>query len=392
MIINIKKFNIFSKKYLLVFGVVALIFLSAYLFLVNSAQKNYKCGSLSDDSEKIVCWKEMVDADLAKGDLDKSMDLVADFYQNDSVFASNCHDFTHTVGKKAYEMFKKGIEFKVGDKTSYCAYGFYHGFMESLVSENGDIEMARDFCKQVDAELSKISSAAKLACYHGIGHGWTNVHDKKLWGNEKAMVEPAIALCEKVTSDPEELKICVTGVFDSISIGYYNLAYDLKIKKNDPYWLCKEQKEIYKTPCYMDLSPAVVWLGEYKLDKSLKYISTVEPDFRDLVVKTLAEDIVRFIIRDNRNIEEQIKICRTLDAKQAGICIQGIASGYLQFGPPKEEEKLSLEFCSNNFLTNSEKSLCYSRVAESIKWVFSNEKFKSVCGLIPNDYQNVCNF
>lgn len=388
-IVNIKyDFN------LIVLLSACILLISSYIiFSTNNKQESggrrNTCVQLNNDVDKVQCWKKLIDTDLSRGDLDKSMDLVAEFYETDQVFASNCHDFTHSVGKKAYEMFSQGIKFKVGNKTGYCAYGFYHGFMESLVSQSGNIEMARDFCTLVDNELSKISSAAKLACYHGIGHGWTNVHDKKLWGNERAMTEPAIKLCEKVANDPEELKFCVTGVFDSISIGYYNLAYDLKINKSDPYWLCKVQKEVYKTPCYMDLTPAIVWMGDYRLDKSLKYISKVESKYKDLVIRTISEDMVRFIIRDNLNLEDQVKICRLLGSK-SGICIQGITSGYLQFGPPKNEEKLAMNFCSSDFLTTQEKTLCYSILQENVKWVYSDDKYKAVCGEIPDQYKNVC--
>lgn len=350
-----------------------------------------KCRTLSDNKAKIECWKQIIDANLAKGDLDGSMNQVAEFYQIDTVFAANCHDFTHTVGKKAYELFSKGVKFKVGDKTAYCAYGFYHGFMESLVSQNGDIETARDFCKFVDSEVAKTSPGAKLACYHGIGHGWTNVHDESLWGDEQKLIQPALTLCEKVTKDPEELKICATGVFDSISIGYYNYFYELKINKKDPYWICKIQKENYKTPCYMDISPAVLWLGEYRLDKALKFLPTVEEKFRDIVAVTLSEDAVRFILKDGLKIEDQIDICRSHKNPVLDLCIQGIASGYLQFGPPREEERLALNFCSNSYLNDEEKKVCFKRLAQSTKQLLSNDRYKESCSKIPENYRGYCN-
>lgn len=349
------------------------------------------CHKLPDDSKKVLCWKAVVDKKLDQGKLDESMNIVARLFNTEPAFAANCHDFMHTVGKTAYDLFSKGIKFNVGSNTSYCAYGFYHGFMESLIVKKGDISMANDFCKYVDKELSVNAPGAKLACYHGIGHGWTNVHDPALFGNERAMVTPALALCEKVTQDPEELKICATGVFDSISIGYYNQEYGLKINKNDPYWLCREQKEKYQVPCYMDLSPAIVWLGEYKLDKSLKYLSKVEPKFRDLVLITIVEDNVRFIINNKENIDDQIKICRTLGTKDSLVCIQGLVSGFLQFGAPGKEEEKAIDFCNLQILNKEEKDACYTKFVTNLRIGFSPDKVKAVCGRLSDENKKYCN-
>lgn len=348
------------------------------------------CRLIDDNSQKIVCWKKVIDKDLSYGDLNRTMEIVSQGYSQDSDFAKNCHDFMHSVGKTAYEMYSNGKNFKVGDKTSYCAYGFYHGFMESLVSRSGDLALAQSFCKKVNDELSKSAPGANLACYHGIGHGWTNVHDPKFFGNERAMVAPAIGLCEKVTSDPEELKICVTGVFDSISISYYNESDGLKMNKQDPYWLCKEQEDKYKTPCYMDLSPAVLWLGDQRLDKSLKYLNTVEVGYRDIVAQTLAEDSVRFIIRDSLNIDMQVGFCRKLGSKYNLTCIYGLAMGYMQFGAPGKEEESGVGFCNLQILSNQEKDYCYSKILPIIKSSFSQEKYSKLCMDNPQDLNKYC--
>ncbi len=357
--------------------------------LKQSPQIN-RCLIIKESSQKIICWKKIIDKDLSKGDLNRAMDTVSVGYAKDFDFAKNCHDFMHSVGKTAYDLFSGGKSFTVGEKTRYCAYGFYHGFMESLVSRSGDISMARSFCAKVDKELANSAPGAKLACYHGIGHGWTNVHDPQMVGNERAMVAPALGLCEKITQDSEELKICATGVFDSISIGYYNEEGGLKIKKEDPYWLCKEQNDKYKTPCYMDLTPAIVWLGDYKLDKSLQYIQHVEPKYRDLVVETIAEDVVRFIIRENLNVGDQVGVCRSLGLKQNLICIGGIAKGYLQFGAPGREEEAGLNFCETGGLNEQEKDYCYSKLIGIIKFSVPKDRYEKVCSSITQIYKKYC--
>lgn len=382
--------NSLSKKTPIIF-LILFTLVTFFAYFVNKSRISISsCVNISEASEKTLCWKKIIDSDLAKGNLNKTMDLVSEGYSLDPIFAKNCHDFMHSVGRTAYDMFLKGENFKVGDKTSYCAYGFYHGFMESLVSRSGDITLARSFCKKVDDDLAKTAPGAKLACYHGIGHGWTNVHDPKAYGNERAMVSPALALCEKVTSDPEELKICATGVFDSISIAYYNETDGLKMNKNNPYWLCQEQSEVYKKPCYMDLTPAVVWLGEYKLDKSFKYLKKVETKYLDLVIETISEDMVRFIIRDSLSVKSQIEICRSLGEKKSLICIGGLAKGYMQFGAPGKEEYSGLIFCENNNLTSAEKDSCIQTATKNSESLVSKERFRLLCSTLKDEYKKYC--
>ncbi|HET7098653.1 MAG TPA: hypothetical protein VFI61_00225 [Patescibacteria group bacterium] len=378
------------KKYFILTVVFsAIILFGVYIFQKNVISIN-SCSNIQNEAQKIICWKGVIDKDLEKGDLNHTMTLVADTYNSDPDFAKNCHDFMHRVGKTAYDLFSKGTDFKIGSKSSYCAYGFYHGFMENLVSKSGDISLARNFCSKVDNELSKDAPGAKLACYHGIGHGWTNVHDPKFFGNERAMIYPALALCEKITQDPDELKICATGVFDSISISYYNQSDGLKMNKIDPYWLCKEQKDRYKAPCYMDLSPAILWLGDYRLNTSLEYLKTVEPKYMDLVVETIAEDAVRFIMRDNLNIDDQVKYCRNLGSRRNLICLHGLALGYLQFGAPGREEESAIGFCDLKILTESEKDSCYSKIMPAVKSSLSKEKYEKMCSNLPSELTKYC--
>lgn len=350
-----------------------------------------RCNRISDQGLRLECWKVLLEKKIEFEGIDKSLDLVDLIYKEDPVSGgAACHDFVHLIGKKAYDLFSQKIDFKISAKTSYCSYGFYHGFMESLVGQNQDIGMARDFCAYIDNQLSKKTANAKLACYHGVGHGWTNVHDENLWGDERAMVYPALAMCERVTSDPHELQICATGVFDSISAAYYNEAYGLRINKADPFWLCKEQKEKYKTPCYMDMAPAITWLGGYKLDKSLAYVSTVEAKYKNLETDTLAEGNVKFLLRDKVPPLEAVKICRNLTNDLYISCISGLSGGFLQFGPPGKEYELGISFCNSDFLSKGEKDICFERIMRDLKVGISSTQYQSICKSLANEYLKYC--
>jgi hypothetical protein len=384
-----KLIMIFTPKYIFIFFVILILSLSLFFLNFLTKETNLNCSSLPEQSAKIPCWQKSIEGNLKIKGLDKSLDLIADLYQNEPGFAPICHDFVHLVGKKAYELFTKDQNFTISSKASYCAYGFYHGFMENLVSQGGDISLAKDFCTYIDSQLTENPSRANLACYHGIGHGWANIHDTQLWGDERAMVYPALSLCEKVTQDEHELNICATGVFDSISIGYYNEVNGLKINREDPYWLCKEQKVQYKKPCYMDLAPAILWLGDSKLDKSLSFLDGVEEEYQALEIETLAEASVRFILTNNWSISEAINTCRSLGKENGLLCARGLGAGFLQFGPPGQEEVSALNFCNSNLLQPNEKNACFDRILEDMNGMLSSIEYQKVCQNFPQ-YQQFC--
>ncbi len=371
-------------------SLLVVLIISSLFFFISGKPDIYKsfgsqCQREVDSSNKIECWKDEISKYLEKKPLDKTMDLVSILYSKDPDFAANCHDFTHLIGKKAYELFEKGEDFKISTKASYCGYGFYHGFMENLVIKKGEMEEAREFCEYVDLQVSTETPNAELACYHGIGHGWANVHDESKKGDELAIIYPALELCERVTNDPEKLKLCATGVFDSISFGYYNQINDLKMRVNDPFWICREVKSEHKEACYLDLTPALVWLSDYDLPKSLTYLKNVEVNHRGLVAQNIGENLLRFIIEKKIDFDVAIENCRSLSKTLSQRCINGLASGYFQIGIPKEEYKQSLAFCQRSILTQEEKTLCSKNIIDNLRTWVSKDKYQDICEELEND-------
>ncbi len=371
-------------KLVLVFLIllVPIVLFFTYEFGVSSVEK---CTNLPEQNDRKVCLAKLIKEVVIKEGVSSGLDIIYKLSLQSSDFSNNCHDYIHIVGNTAYDRFVQTGEVDITNQTTICAYGFYHGFMEALVSNSGDVSIAKDFCQKVRDEVP----AANLACFHGIGHGWAGTHDKSLWGDEMAMVKPALEMCEKVTSDPHELKICATGVFDSISLGYYNQLYDLEINKEEPFWLCKVQPDKYKEPCYMDMVPAIVWLGNYEFETSLAYVEKAEVSYRELVVETIADNIVRFMLNRQEELFDAILVCRSLEDRYIDRCLTGIAEGAFQFGQPEIEYKQGLGLCEDSRMTFLEKDICLKTVIEYSFSSYSREKFSQICDINPS-YKNYC--
>ena len=223
----------YSKIILIVLFIILLG--SAIKITLQKKQSNI-CQNLNSTSQKLQCWEELIGSTLNSGGIDQAFKIVEQLYQEDPVFISNCHDFVHLIGEKAYQKFSNQQDFNFSSKTYYCGYGFYHSFMESLIDDGEDFEKARQFCDLVDRKIHSQNADAKGACYHGIGHGAADNHDQNTFKDETELTSNALDLCEKVSEENVFLNRCSSGVFNVLAIAYNSNR--LKIRKTDPLRFC----------------------------------------------------------------------------------------------------------------------------------------------------------
>lgn len=349
------------------------------------------CDALREGAAKIQCWDKLIRSSTKRYGIDNSLELLALLYAHDGQFAQSCHAMTHTIGQAAYAQFAVKGAIPLSDKTAYCSFGFFHGFMETLIAKKGTITQAQHFCDSIDRSLGKTIPNAKLGCYHGIGHGATDVHNPAYYGNERALIVPALAICETFARTQEQLKICATGVFDSISIAYYNAGTNgLVINPEDPLWLCREQPEKYKESCYLDMMPAILWYGQYDLAKALPIVIThAEDAYVELAARSLAQASVRFVVSKAPGVSGSVVICRTAP-KVAIACIGGLAEGVMQFGKPGEEYKAALSFCSDAVMTSQERDVCMKSVLSYVTNRYAKSEVNAICTQVPLVYKKYC--
>lgn len=347
----------------------------------------------TDKSALLGCWQTLFDTVLKTHGVAMALTLMGELQAKDTRFVDTCHDITHKIGLRAYELFARGKPFDVNEKTAYCSFGFYHGFMETLVIRSGDPTQAREFCVEVGKKLKDTIPDAYYACFHGIGHGWANVHEPKNWGDEHKIIDPALALCEQVVdhNDPEQLLRCATGVFDSLSLAYYNGLAGITMRANDPMWICREQPEKYKGACYRDLMPAILWMGEYNLTTAASLVEKyAEREYAPIAMTTIADNSVRYI-PNQAPATTLIPVCRARRSDLVGACITGLGHGAVQFGGVADKEYESgFAFCENALLTATEQDECYINVLHFAKQRYSAQKVAEICRLAPQRYHDLC--
>lgn len=359
---------------------------------------DYNCDQ-GDNSEKSVCRQKSIETVLEKNGLTDAFELIDKFYREDASFASECHGHVHALGEKAYTLFAQNADFAISPKSSYCGYGFYHGFMTALLHTSNDIEQAREFCKFAGENLKETTSDAEGACYHGIGHG--AVEDEPpvgAFGDAKKIAAPNIALCERISAgDKNKLFRCTTGVYNGLEILMSGNRNGLSLNTEDPMWFCATQKDEYeyRGGCYTQMLVAAINVAGQKnqggdiFKTTLPYVNAITND--SYARETLVSLVVEMARTDTYGFDEALIYCRALPARLYTSCITAYPEGFMKYGPPGNEHEKALEFCGYKSLSGSEKSVCYGRVLSILRLFYTAEKSRTICLLVPQEYQyNEC--
>lgn len=355
-----------------------------------SAQNN-ECSGL-ERGQRIQCWSDTIDFVLENKGIDEALQTLAGIYEREpkAGFAQSCHGLTHSIGEEAYRRFSNGEEFVVTPKSTYCDFGFYHGFMETLLIATGDISKAREFCVYIEAELSGALPGVALQCYHGIGHGVVGVHDPRVWGDARSLANPAVKLCEEVAKNDVQLENCLSGVFNGIGNYYLSGKYGLLIEKEDPLWLCREQRERYKAVCYGLMARVLLHFANYDFPAAVRSgKEAVEETYMMVVVNNLAVLNAGLKIYE-KDHNTHIASCKKLTENLRLACLTGYATGLMQFGKPQDEHVEAIAFCQSDALDPEEQRVCFQHTFSYLRNLYSSEKIKILCGRMQGDYQKYC--
>lgn len=341
-----------------------------------------KCQNLKDNISKTQCWNNLFDITLEREGLEASFKLLDNLFQEEPNFASDCHGFAHKLGEKAYHHFLGNISFNLSDKTAYCGYGFYHGFMETLLKSSGDIKQASKFCKYVKSQLPQ---SLADACLHGIGHGAIQADDQRLWGNEQAIIDSALQICHQVAGDATQLSRCASGVFMELGTLYTGNKYKLILNPKDPLKICRQQSLEVKLDCYTQMNGAINWLTKGDLSQGAKYVEQIPEDrLATEAIETLTATAVNI---KNSAFNGYISICRNLQPRLHLFCIKGLALAFMLRGSPDQEYKQASQFCNLSILTDSEKRACFDLVIKFAHDSYEAEKMTQVCSEIDQTYR-----
>ncbi|MEK7505588.1 MAG: hypothetical protein AAB597_01690 [Patescibacteria group bacterium] len=340
--------NLSYRKPLLLSAVALLILVVGVLaYGVYSAQLETRiteCEVAGDRKEQ--CFQELILEQTALRGVSAGLDLAAILYGRNPAFAESCHGNMHEIGAEAYRQFSTQGRFDLSPKTSYCGFGFYHGFMESLLAERGDFSEAVRFCSYVDEELSGTAEGVPFACYHGIGHGAVDGSDPAAWDDAQKYIAPALAICEKLGTEDQYKERCGSGVFNALAVAYVNPKYRLGANPADPFAICRMQEtDYFRRACYDQMNTYVVKTSATFLEAVDKAVTTSDSRYTIFALRGVGWYAGYQILSAKEDPVFYLEDCNLIRGDLRETCVESVATGLIEFGKPGEEYTLALEAC-----------------------------------------------
>jgi hypothetical protein len=348
------------------------------------------CLAIKNPQPRQICQQEQLDQILLTGNIIGAFDLINEYYQQDLLFQKQCHSFAHRIGEKGYEFFSRYKKVKLGDNTSHCGFGFYHGFLEALVFKTNDMALAREFCHNVALQTRETDKKAEGACYHGIGHGTVDGSDPRSQGDPYKIVKPGIELCEKVTDDTSFRYQCAGGIFNSLAIMYTQSQNGLQRNQEDPFKVCYGFKGYLLDACLHQMNTYIIALSDKNLKKVGVYLHKIPQNYN---ATNATDSTVSYLAASKQNssgYEDIIQTCQGFRSDLVNYCIAGYAAGLIEFGPPGREYAAPIMFCQHQLLNEPQSNSCFKRILNYMKVIYSSSKLDLICGQVNEKYRIYC--
>ncbi|TSC63594.1 MAG: hypothetical protein Athens041674_1, partial [Parcubacteria group bacterium Athens0416_74] len=271
-------------------------------------------------------------------------DAIRTWYGKDPDFRRNCHDVMHIVGVAAYTEFAGGGPVTARDEASYCGYGFYHGFIEKMLVEQGtgQYKDVSAYC----AELKVTKPEAAGPCYHGIGHAVFDSIDGSLWGDDVAMVGFALDVCRAALPGEWERVRCGSGVFNALANAYSARTYGLSFVEGKPPSLCGNVPLAYQDFCNMELGNGYIRDMQWEQTREMDFIRSIEDSAaREAVIIGYMDTEVKRTI-DAIDVGSLVRLCNSFShGGDIRACVAGVYTGLKGIGEPGKEHDLAQSFC-----------------------------------------------
>jgi len=349
------------------------------------------CDTYLNEEETVDCLMANLIVVAQEQGLKESFDLLTSTLETSPELKDTCHGLTHLLGEVAYDIFAstKDATIEPDLRFNYCGSGFYHGFIESLWYEQGDIYLARDFCERFFRQSQK-HLGAFYSCIHGIGHGVTNTISSEMWGDADAIVDRNVSLCKQIGDDRREFLQCVGGVFNALENMYRIPEFKLTENEIERLNICKRQEDAeLQVECYVYLGAPFKYISQNGFLGAVTRVVTQISN--DIVAQRVTEQIAANAGLTGAYIKNPQKIiaeCRLFN-KFKTSCIAEFASA-LGFAPTTKGQSLQLQFCANEILTDEERTSCFARITWDASQMYETVEHEIWCARVPVQYRFYC--
>ncbi len=345
-------------------------------------KKNIDSACVTSSQNQLSCLKELILETAKNKSSEEAFKVLDQIYSTKPEFRETCHSITHELGEIAYKKFTKTGEISSTIKTKYCDYGFFHGFMDAVVSNTEDLNLVYNFCTLFNAQRPR-GEAIYSGCFNGFGHGMTDRRDhENMPHTEKEIIGPSLHVCEKIGETDREIEECGGGVFNALS-RIYRYSSLLTLDKENPFRICDEQsKSYFKRSCYRLFKILLMNIENNNFIKAAHHVEQInDKEFANAAIYDLAVYATQQTLGQNADRSMAVD-CQALQQHLRTQCIRGVAGGLISNGIPEKEYIRALRFCDMEILSKAEKQGCYDHVLWESSIKYKADMFEKIRTII----------
>jgi hypothetical protein len=277
-----------------------------------SAQKLHICNN-SLEADRFACYEAYFKLIIHQNGASEALKQLAELKAKEQYVEAQCHSLVHSIGHDAYKFYGS-----VSESTKYssevCWSGYYHGIMESYMSEFDDSQLLAKINSICQPEPGKSYSFAYYNCWHGVGHGVTIRFENDIF--------KAMPFCEAISPEWER-KSCYSGVFMQNIVVDGEAHKSVNLKPEDPVYPCNVVREDQKESCYLMVTSYILKTVMYDYAKAFSICDSVEPNYLSSCYKSMGRDIsaAAFLAP-----ERVIALCELGNAPNRSDCYNGAVS------------------------------------------------------------------
>lgn len=240
----------FNKWWLLPFGIFTVSALIALNILVTFGSlftqqtgSNVTIDCSGPKANDFSCYQARYEDLVYNSGVEAAFADLKDEFAKEKFVETNCHQLTHGIGRAAAEFYSGDIASTYSQGDDFCASGYYHGALETIVANIGAdkiLDEADNICAEPREQQDQ--SLNHRNCAHGLGHGFMGLYENEVFESLEA--------CDAL-SEEFEREQCSGGVFMENTMDEDNPSNPSKyLKADQPFYPCTEVKTEYKNQCY----------------------------------------------------------------------------------------------------------------------------------------------
>lgn len=359
---------------------------------------NADCTVLSD-TDRALCWDERIREVARTQGVDAAFDFFIALYKQEDGVEKSCHEWIHALGEAAYDVYKQGGDVHLRPETSWCSYGYFHGFINAMIWETGSIEKVIEFCNAAVENSGSELPFIKSNCFHGTGHAGIDLlfNKAEYWGDFKKTANAGFAECDRLFGKDELINECYGGVIHGLRFSMRNnehgMNFDIAVGQKDPYYYCRDLDHTYQLACFTDFASMFWDIFNGDIKEAVNYIINERISDPLITRRSLLKASAAWVEHDlsTNNHKDNVEACRSVPEDMFSDCFRGIGVGFIQHGEPDNMHEKAFAFCRSDYLTDPERELCFTMMPQMLADSYSPQQFTAACHtLAPSEKYGLC--